>query len=69
MEFYIYVDKGRVKDIEIYSDAMEQNFSLAFNELVTNCVYITRHKSEGIEKINGEKIMSKDLITLIQDDL
>lgn len=40
VEFYIYVDKGRVKDIEIYSDAMEQNFILSLKEALKDCLYI-----------------------------
>lgn len=69
VEFYIYVDKGRVKDIEIYSDAMEQNFILSLKEALKDCLYIKRNIIERIENLTEDKIMSKDLITLIQDDL
>ena len=69
VEFYIYVDKGRVKDIEIYSDAMEQNFILSLKESLKDCLYIKRNIIERIENLTEDKIMSKDLITLIQDDL
>ena len=69
VEFYIYVDKGRVKDIEIYSDAMEQNFILSLKEALKDCLYIKRNIIERIEILTEDKIMSKDLITLIQDDL
>ena len=38
-------------------------------EALKDCLYIKRNIIERIENLTEDKIMSKDLITLIQDDL
>lgn len=69
VEFYIYVDEGRVKDIEIYSDAMQQDFILLLKNGLKNCLYIKRELIEQIEKLAKDDTMKNDLVNLIQVDL
>lgn len=69
VEFYIYVDEGRVKDIEIYSDAMQQDFILLLKNGLKNCLYIKRELIERIEKLAKDDIVKNDLVNLIQVDL
>lgn len=69
VEFYIYVNEGRVKDIEIYSDAMKQDFILLLKSGLKDCLYIKRELIERIEKLAKDDIMKNDLVNLIQVDL
>lgn len=69
VEFYIYVNEGRVKDIEIYSDMMEQNFILLLKKELKDCLYIKGKLIERIENLTKNEMMRKDLVNLIQDDL
>lgn len=69
IDIYIIVCAGIIKDIEIYSDMMEQDFILDLKEVLKNCRY---DADVIITKIKDTAISQKqkyDLIELIQTEL
>lgn len=72
MDMHIAVDEGRIKDIEIYSDMLEQDFIPELKNVLKDCRYDKTIITEKIKKLQREDLsrqQMQDIIELIEEKL
>ena len=72
MDIHIVVDEGRIRDIEIYSDMLEQDFIPKMKDILKNCRYdknIIAEKMIMMQEGYLSQQQMQDIIELIKEKL
>lgn len=72
MDIHIVVDEGRIRDIEIYSDMLEQDFIPKMKDMLKNCRYdknIIAEKMIMMQEGYLSQQQMQDIIELIKEKL
>ena len=72
MDIHIVVDEGRIRDIEIYSDMLEQDFIPKMKDMLKNCRYdknIIAEKMIMMREGYLSQQQMQDIIELIKEKL
>ena len=67
MQFH--VDEGRIKDVNVFSDAMDQELIGNLAEKLRDCPYEENAMCAAVEKVGTKESMRQDILYLIKESM
>ena len=69
IQMQFHVDEGRIKDVNVFSDAMDQELIGNLAEKLRDCPYEENAMCAAVEKVGTKESMRQDILSLIKESM